>query len=390
MIKKITFRKRLLFWVSFVNVGVFVLIGCSRNNASQFDATILTSIEPSIQSPRANTELPTMQSSPLPTSTIEKHLLLTSTPTLTLTLTPTSKVILDIIEIEKSVYNGNNQEVSTAFWSSDGQTIYYALGFPSYSSGPLKWRAYDIKNARSYDIPDTPLSNRAIWLPSLGHHMELQGLESPSGRYILQSQTSKSDPLLDSVYVLDNHSQEKKIILDGVSGIVRRAAWYDDEKKAIFDIGYYGDPELFAADLENNSAVPIREVTDFDGYAQYWALSPNGDYLVILDFLGTTQFGIVSLEDGQVEVINERAKDLTWSFNSQLVYYWQITQDFSLFRLRAYDVSHKIHKTILDIALLKDQGLCILYQCSFDVSPEGNQLVIWEYGGKIWLVTFDR
>ena len=93
---------------------------------------------------------------------------------------------------------------------------------------------------------------------------------------------------------------------------------------------------------------------------------------------------LFSLDKSFSVTVPDHLNNVRWSGDSHRVFYYSGTQFYTPTKLGYYDVATK---TVADIILLSElEQLGVNTDGFFDVSPNGNRLVLWQ-GGDIWLVS---
>jgi WD40 repeat protein len=293
------------------------------------------------------------------------------------TLTPTP-INLSVTQI-RAPSDTDRREVLASFWHWDGLIIYYALA--DDISDALLW--FEIKLNNGQVIQDRQLSSPPAinYAPNLprGLYYEYQGLISPSKRYsfqIIQTETS-------SLYLLDSVEQSKVKLLETPDMNFRGAYWIPGENSVVFGIGPEYGTFFYLYDIRDRKLSSFEELLGYnDPNISEWALSPDGNYVAILD--GNESLKLFSLDGGFSTTVSGYLSNVRWSGNSQKIYYYFGTQHYSPTTIGYYDVATKTAIDMMPLSTLEKLGVDIGF---FDVSPDGNQLVFWQ-AGDIWLVSF--
>jgi Tol biopolymer transport system component len=361
------------------------LVGCSpakSTSTSTAPVTLTVPVKPTfiftntdIPSPEA-TNTATVTPAPSVTSTITKFAAITQTPS------PTTAVMGWEIE------SGKDRFVETAFWSKDGKLIYYATDSLT-DHRVLDWFSYDITTRSTSMITSPYKYDKSMWkrlnLPEPGISPEVYGLISPSGRYILYTQTYGNPPLDPDpnarveIWLADTQSWRKTRLFKNLCCSLSEAAWLPDESKVIFSAGYEGPVDLIFVDVQDGSwsrgSVAVED---------YWALSPDGAKLAVYgmtgDFQGVRGLLFTSTFDSNpndvVILDDEGWWPFRWSQDSRYLYYWAKPIDSFGSWLRVYDTDDgSIHNLVDRTSIENALGHSPAGQ--FAVSPDGNKLVFW-------------
>lgn len=332
------------------------------------------------------------EESNLPTETQELILIPTATlaptPIVTITPLPTPQLIFrTIMEIEHD--NSTGQTIATAFWSEDGELIYYAMQ-PTYKEKPIVWYSYHLESGAVSKIADAPLNQN--WFLDQ-YQFGLSTRISPSGRYVLHSSPTGviSDGItitIFKVFLTDTHSQITNLILEDVIGNMYHVDWSRDETMITFDVGYEGPSSVYVHDVREEKAVSVADIAkDHCGCADFlWSMSPDGSTLAIVGGNESHLQLIPLFNDEELVSVGELGLMPVWSSDSKFLYYWK-APELDRISLKVFDTSTETLSTIVTIDELYANGMCIPY-CEFDVSPNGKEVLFWTWGliDYIWVV----
>jgi len=283
----------------------------------------------------------------------------------------------------------DGRSVLTAFWSQDGSLIYYAL--EDYGIPP--WFALDISDgnsAKERQLPSAPPILNVPKLPQWGIYDEYQGFISPSGRYRMRvvSKGDKTRKDNETLFIFDTIRQVnyKVVEMDDIT-LKGGAYWSKQEDKVILGVGPEYGTGIYIYDLTRPGLIETGNILAFQEIYE-WAPSPDLKYIALLE--GPGNFRIVSLEDKSAIFFpgDRQFQNLRWSGDSNKVYFFYGNPrdyDFNFQFLGSYDVSTKTSEEIIELSRLNE----FIKNCSFDVSPDGKQIVFWR-SGDIWLFSLRR
>lgn len=331
-----------------------------------------------------------------PTKTVAKRPVATSIPP-----SPTARFSVRAHEIE-DVDNGHH--VETALWSDDEKFIYYAVYAVSTENRELQWAAYDVATHLTQTVHSPLKYDFRVWkqlgVPPprpLDSSVELRGHVSPSGKRIIYTVGyGSNDPYTTpepnvrsrtEIWVADSNGKRKTKLKEfpgSGAGVITHAAWFNGESEVLFDLYYEYGVHFYIADMATLSVVSLADVSEFkSGTETYWAVSPDGSTLAVVDFGGT--LWLVSLNDGKSVAVEKHANMPYWSKHSDLLYYWWGPEFLHEAALRVYDTASKKISDVVDVPSLDSQGVPITY---FAVSPQGDKIAFWN--GDLWLVELPK
>lgn len=378
-----------LKWLCWWTVIALIFVACSTNPTATPtpQPTNMPVATPSLRPTATPLSRPTI--TPTPTSTRKAPIRPTATPT------PAPTLNFRVYEIES-----RENSVETAFWSDDGRTIYYAFRPLHGEDKELQWTAYDVTAHLTRTVTSPLKYDPSIWkrlnVPTprpLDSSFELRGHVSPSGKRIIYTVGyGSSGPYTTpesgvrsrtEVWVADSSGKLKTKLKEfpgSGAGVIIHATWFNRESEVLFDLHYEYGVHFYIADMATLSVVSLADVSEFkSGTETYWAVSPDGATLAVIDFGG--MLWLVSLRDGKAVAVEKHANMPYWSKHSDLLYYWWGPEFLHEAALRVYDTASRRISDVVDVPSLDSQEIPATH---FAVSPQGDKIVLW--GGNLWLV----
>ena len=320
-------------------------------------------------------------------------------PQPTATLPPVSPTArfndLKVYEIENET---DGKYIETAFWSDDGNTVYYAFRPADDMSKELQWLVYDITTHFTQTVSSPQEYDSRIWKRlNIPIPVELRGQISPSGKRIIytvgygrDTTYATPDPKVRSrteIWTVDSdgkHRVKLKEFPGAGYGTIDQAAWLENETRVIFGLAYELGEEFYIADLNKGMVVPLADVSEFkEGTEQHWAVSPDGSTLAVIA-LGDTLW-VTSLNGGKALAIEKYAQEPYWAKDSKTLYYWWGPESPPEFppgaTIHAYDLESGKITDIIDGSRLESNRVPARY---FAVSPHGDKIAFWNSG--LWIV----
>ena len=383
------FARRPSLWGTLVVIALAVT-ACSTRALDQ-PARPASSTNSALNTPTA---YPTVTVGILANTPTIQPMATTTVPTTVVTGTSAPlDVRLEAVPIE----TGWSRCVEGAFWSEDERLVYYASTH-SCGTEPLEWVAYDVTTHLTRTISSPLRYDPNIWrrlgaphLTDEAAHPELRGYVSPSGKQVIYTITygSSYDPSgRTEIWMADSNGRRKTRLLGFFVGIIHQATWIENETKVVFDYGSEGGTELYIADVQKRTVVPLSQVSDFKGGTdQKWAVSPDGISLAIIDM--GYQLWLVSLKDGKAKAIEKYARNPYWSKDGKSLYYWWGPSFRETGTLRVYNTTFSTVSTLVEQSSLAHVlNLPPLAFSDFMVSSGSDKMLLW--GGWLWLVELHK
>lgn len=314
-------------------------------------------------------------------------------PTTVVTVRPVNETKQRVFEIESGY---TEHQVVTAFWSDDGNSVYYAF-VPTKGDKPLNWAVYDVATHVKINVSSPLKYDSQIWrrlnvpdpLDNSSLYPELLGYLAPSGTHIIftinhgsQFATPPDPNPVTEIWIADLVTRRKTKLLELPPGIINQAVWFRNESKVIFDFGSEGSVRLYIADVRSKVVTPLADISDFNqGTEQHWDMSPDGTTLAIIDLRGT--LWCISLEDGKSTTVEKFARNPSWSKDGKSLYYWWGSSYTNTLTLHSYVVSSGSVSALVSQSSLVNSFDAPLGS-DFAVSPAGDKIVFWD--GRLWLV----
>lgn len=227
--------------------------------------------------------------------------------------TPTVRWQVDVVEFVPAIYpdvSTPERDVQTAFWMDDNHFIYGFVdkGPDILSDQPLQWMAYDLMAWTELAIPSPMRFDESFWkrnnVEQVNRFPELTGHFSPSGKYVAYNvsygshfdQNSRTE-----IWVAETHGQGKfKVREFGYAGVsIGNIAWFDDEKKILFALGYEGPGEFYVTDIPSRTTTPLNVATEFSS-----ELSPDGTTLAFIPS-EIWRLSLFSLQNKSVQAVEQ-------------------------------------------------------------------------------------
>ncbi|HMR97956.1 MAG TPA: hypothetical protein PKE62_01785 [Anaerolineales bacterium] len=303
----------------------------------------------------------------------------TQTSNPTLSSSPTQTIANFSVAQIRTPSDTDGREVLTSLWSWDGWIIYYALA--DDKSDALLWFELKLSNGQVTQDKQLFLPPTIYYPPNLpgGLYDEYQGLISPSKRYSFKIVRTENSLL----YLLDSVEHSKVKLLETPDLNFRGAFWSPDENSVVFGVGPEYGTTFYLYDIRNHKLSSFEELLGYtDPNVLEWALSPDGKYIAILD----EGLEILSLDGSFSTVINGNFGNVRWAGNSKRIYFYSGDQLYNPTNLGYFDLTSNSTTTLMSLNELEKSGVDIGF---FDVSPDGNQLVLWQ-AGDIWLLSLSK
>jgi hypothetical protein len=305
---------------------------------------------------------------------------------------------LKVYEIE----NRTDSYIETAFWSDDGNTVYYAFRPEGDMSKDLQWVAYKVTTHFTHTVSSPQEYDVRIWKQlDIPVPVELRGQISPSGKRIIytvgygsDATYATPDPKVRSrteIWTADSAGKHRAKLTEfpGAGyGTIYQAAWLENETRIIFGMNYEYGEHFYIADLNKGTVVPLADVSGFkEGTEQNWAVSPDGSTLAVVAFDGT--LWIASLKGDKVLAIEKYAQEPYWAKDGKTLYYWWESEAPPEFppgaTIHAYDMESGKITGVIDDFNLEDNRVPARY---FAVAPHEDKIAFWS--GGLWLVELPK
>jgi hypothetical protein len=279
------------------------------------------------------------------------------------------------------------KHILTAFWNEDGTKLYIASTKGDIK--PIQWSVYSFEDQSLKLLPKSPIVTRKPNGTDYYYYPELQGKKSPSGRYEIEvlhlPGPSEPSDLNSYFYLIDHRTGNRFTLLEEESSdlVFKGCDWFPDESGGVLALGpsEYG-VDLYLLNTITPSATSFAERVGLSdaGNMEEWSLSPEGNTIAIAKPNGSLR--IFTLGGDQVLTIDDGiSSHLRWQPNGDKLFFYHEPELGVFESINSYDASQGIITAVLDKANLDDVDLLGHY---FDVSPDGNTIVMWS-GDDIWV-----
>ncbi|KAA3647992.1 MAG: hypothetical protein DWQ07_03100 [Chloroflexi bacterium] len=323
-------------------------------------------------------------SSPIPTQ-VPIALTTTKTPAPTLfpTITPT---------LPPQITSGKNNEFSwieiihpstsggieTVVWQEEGGGFYFAVP-TDRGSDEYKWYEYNLVTgdiSETIEVIPRYRSSLSSW--------EFQGdLRSPSLRYQFETNVLNPgitpfpaglEPFQYEHWIVDTLTGKRTIVVEIIIRRIFSTHWTVDENRVLMGFGGEGIAEYIIADVNGQTKYANGATS----------ISPDGNWYTSRDILsGTQDLFLVNYQSGESIYVSDEAHDISWSLDSNTIFFWEIFSGSSLF---GYDIENGEKYEVVNAGKLLSAGIdSRLYK----ISPDNQMAVFWGFE-RMWLVTFNN
>jgi len=321
-------------------------------------------------------------------------------PTLTLSTAASDSAVTHVPPVPNlqilTIDDDPTHRIFAAHWPDDNNILYYGHGTEPRVE-QLTWAAYDARTQISKNIPSPLHYDSSVWTqldaprPDLCcEPLEVRGLVSPSGQRVIYI-ASPTNSLLEATYTPDETPQVEVYIGDVPTRqktklgeipaylTLNEAVWSEDETKVALHLSG-ATSETYIVDLQTDVITPLQQMSNIQVIESIAPLAVSSDGQTLAAWSDYALW-LVNLANGHAIKIDDPVLNAEFSRNGETLYYaWG---DQTQNELRSYDVTSSITSTIAGPSRE-------VHFDQFTVSPNGDRIAVWDWGGRLRLIVLNE